>query len=246
MTFGRIQSKADEQSVQQEDGNSEVPALPKFVYPLASGMNFKAPLGDSGFSNINISLDYNPKSSPMALTTVTARINFNTHGRRHITAVSLSISIPNNEASEIESIPNSSSLEKVITDVQVRETRQVDKHFDGLSVGVSQVKVEVKGGASSGQTSERSETAKKEYTKTSTARLDPEDSGVIIWQIKAPGSLTDHEGLREEERMTFTLRRKPEKFFYTCLVDHAKDGKQFTGKHGSLNLPKRVLRWVGL
>jgi hypothetical protein len=121
-------------SVNRADSPDQPPPLPKFLYPRVGGLTFKVVLGDSGFSYVDISLEYEQYSFPSCPTPVTAIVRFNTHGCRRITALSMSICSTDNEVLEIEPLQNLTSLQMVM-EMQVREyARLISTSMHHLSV----------------------------------------------------------------------------------------------------------------
>ncbi|GJJ10412.1 hypothetical protein Clacol_004638 [Clathrus columnatus] len=121
--------------------------------------------------------------------------------------------------SDVQICENEAHRKEIQTDQEVTETRSQDKHFDGINIGVHGTSVGFQGGISQQHSINNTVKASKVILKEDT----------IFWNLKAPMTRLDDDGLNGEEFLTFVLTKKPVRFKYKCRVTHVvEDGVKKT------------------
>ncbi|GJJ10415.1 hypothetical protein Clacol_004641 [Clathrus columnatus] len=215
-----IEKVADQPS--EAENVLEIPSLPLFHFPPATGMTFRVPISDKGHSFLKLTVNYECISSPVDPTHVTVSLLCSTHDIRRISAVSVFIMVPEGEASNIQVCENEAHRKEIHTEKEITETQSKEKHFDGFNLGTAGATVELQGGISGKRSFGSTEKGSKVSRRKVSATIDKADT--IFWNLKAPASKLDEDGLDGEESITFVLKRKPVLFKYKCRVTHAKNG----------------------
>ncbi|GJJ12829.1 hypothetical protein Clacol_007074 [Clathrus columnatus] len=208
-----VSPQAVEEEVEQPSETTavlEIPSLPPFQFPPASGMTFRLPISDKGHSFLNLTVNYECVSSPADPTYVTISLLCATHDIRRVSAISIFISIPESEVLNVEVRENEAHRKEIHTDKEVAENQSKERHLDGVNIGTHGTTVGFQGGISGkyflGSTEKRSKVSRRKVT----AGIDKEDS--IFWNLKAPSTKLDEDGLNGEEFITLVLKKKPVEF----------------------------------
>ncbi|GJJ10414.1 hypothetical protein Clacol_004640 [Clathrus columnatus] len=208
-------------NLETEDNNmiNIPPQLPPFRYPPADGMTFHMPISDNGHSFLKLTVDYALTSHPVDPTHVTISLLCTTHDIRRISSISVFITIPQSTVSDVQICENEAHRKEIQTDQEVTETRSQDKHFDGINIGVHGTSVSFQGGISQQHSIGNTVKASKVFRRKVDTGILKEDT--IFWNLKAPMTRLDDDGLNGEEFLTFVLTKKPVRFKYKCRVTHA-------------------------
>ncbi|GJJ10416.1 hypothetical protein Clacol_004642 [Clathrus columnatus] len=217
-TFVSAVKENAEEGLEVTDGIlGDTPPLPPFQFPLADGMIFHMPISDKGHSFLKIMANYEFISSPIDPTHVTKTIRCSTHDIRRVSSISLFIQTPHTTVIDIQVCDNEAHKEEIHTDKEVTESRSRQTHFDGITIGTHGTTVGFQGGMSKG----RSIGSTEKGNRISRRKVDAGvyNDNTIFWNLKAPATKLDEDGLIGEESITFVLTKKPVQF----RVDNFKD-----------------------
>ncbi|GJJ10386.1 hypothetical protein Clacol_004612 [Clathrus columnatus] len=206
-----------------ESSDLKIPPLPPFQFPPATGMIFHMPFSDNGHSFLKLTVHYELLSGPTDTTRVTMKLLCSTNDTRRISSVGMFITIPYcNEISDVQVCDNEAHRKEIQTDKQVTDNQSKETHFDGINIGAHGVTVGLQGGVSRKRSISDTEKGLKISQRKVEAGVLKE--GTIFWNLKAPMTKLDDDGLTGEESITFTLTKKPVEFKYDCRVTHSRNG----------------------
>ncbi|GJJ10388.1 hypothetical protein Clacol_004614 [Clathrus columnatus] len=219
-----VNEKGSEKHLETADTtfSDEIPSLPPFRFPPATGMEFHMPISDHGHSFLKLTANYHRISLPSDPTHVTFSLLCSTHDNRRVSSVSIFITIPESTVSKVEVCKNEAHEKEIQTDLEVAESREKTKHFDGANIGTHGTTVGFQGGISKKHSIDYVEKGIKISRRIVNVGISKKDT--IFWKLKAPMTNLDGEGLNGEESITLILMKKPAKFKYECRVTHVKDG----------------------
>ncbi|GJJ10361.1 hypothetical protein Clacol_004587 [Clathrus columnatus] len=208
---------------------TKVPPLPPFRFPPAEGRTFRMPIADGGHSFLKLMVDYELAACPITTPThVTISLLCSTYNNRRVSSVSVMLTIPQNTVIEVKIRENEAHRKEFRSEQEITESRSEEKQFNGLNIGALGTTVDIEGGISKKHSIDDTEKGTKISRRKVDAGILEEDT--IFWNLKAPMTKLDEDGLNGKESITFVLKKKPVKFNYECRVTHVRNGVEKTVK----------------
>ncbi|GJJ12834.1 hypothetical protein Clacol_007079 [Clathrus columnatus] len=148
------------------------------------------------------------------------------------------VTIPESEVLNVQVHENELHRKEIHTDKEVTESQSKERHLDGVNIGTHGTTVGFQGGMSGKYSFGSTEKGSKVSQRKVTAGIDKEDT--IFWNLKAPSTKLDEDGLNGEEVITLVLKEKPVEFKYNCRITHAKNGVEKTMERRTKNWPRKL------
>ncbi|KAK7444745.1 hypothetical protein VKT23_015062 [Stygiomarasmius scandens] len=190
-------------------------------------MEFMVKIADGGHSLVNVSLEYKNLCSPDDSTLIRVKVICKIFGNRRISAISIHITIPEDEVIEIHP-KERVDPETVISEVAVREREITEYGLKSLGVNLpAGLGVEVGVGATKGKDREVAQKGTMYSRKIITGNIIQKDT--VCWGFTEAVTAWGGNGLTGEQgEMWFILKGKPDKFEYNCRITHIKGQKERT------------------